>query len=279
MKRVVLADLRRARCRARRRGGPGSGRTPARGSSRTRWQASGSARTSGDRCAARRRSLRARAASAPTTSSLAPRCARRIAWAKPRAREAPVRHHRRGGAARAGRRRPGLPGRSRSRKPRSAGRSSTPPSFARAEDIAASRTAPSIVWETPSISFSAMLPVKPSVTITSALPPTRSPPSMLPTNSNATRPPRRAQRSSASVSHDRARCRARPPRRWTAARRAGARRRAPSSSERGAHERELHEVLAPRLGVRADVEQRHRMGARDGQRDAPARAGRCRARA
>ena len=41
--------------------------------------------------------------------------------------------------------------------------------------------------------------------------------------------------------------------------------------ERGAHERELHEVLGARLDVGADVDQRHGL-ARDGQRDRERRA-------
>jgi hypothetical protein len=49
--------------------------------------------------------------------------------------------------------------------------------------VATSRIARSIVSETPSMSFSAMLPVKPSVTTTSALPAVTSLPSTLPTKS------------------------------------------------------------------------------------------------
>ena len=57
-----------------------------------------------------------------------------------------------------------------SRNPRSPPRSSSPPSAPAREAIATSRIAPSIACETPSISFSATLPVKPSVTTTSATP-------------------------------------------------------------------------------------------------------------
>src|SRR6185436_12028186 len=48
------------------------------------------------------------------------------------------------------------------RSPRSAGLSSSPPSLERGDDIAAPRTAPSSAADVPSITFSAMLPVKPS---------------------------------------------------------------------------------------------------------------------
>ena len=56
---------------------------------------------------------------------------------------------------------------------------------ARGVDSAAARIDWRIVCETPSMSFSAMLPVKPSVTTTSAAPLVTSPPSTLPRNSNA----------------------------------------------------------------------------------------------
>ena len=148
----------------------------------------------------------------------------------------------------------------------------------RVEDIAASRTAPRIVCETPSISFSATLPVKPSVTTTSATPAGHVAALDVADEleravagagalAQLARAPRRTSglpRSASSPldsSPTRGRCDAEH----------GAR-------ERGAHERELDEVLAAHLGVRADVEQRHR-AARAPAAAAPAPGGRCRARA
>ena len=141
------------------------------------------------------------------------------------------------------------------------------------EDIAASRIAPSIVCETPSISFSAMLPVKPSVTITSARPETTSPPSTLPTNSKASKP-------SPAAHHALAQLRVRFQNQLATALRLRAVGQQPDAGhlhaehrarERGAHERELHEVLPARLGARADVEQCHRVP-RNRQRDRERRA-------
>ncbi len=85
-----------------------------------------------------------------------------------------------------------------SRRPPSAPRSSSPPAWPRSDERAAPRIAPMIVCETPSISFSATLPVKPSVTTTSALPATTSPPSTLPTNSSMPPPVSRARSASAA---------------------------------------------------------------------------------
>src|SRR3954452_16202936 len=67
------------------------------------------------------------------------------------------------------------------RSPRSAGRSSSPPTLLRRFEVAAPRTAPSSAADAPSIVFSAMLPVKPSATITSASPVPIAKPSTLPT--------------------------------------------------------------------------------------------------
>ncbi len=157
------------------------------------------------------------------------------------------------------------------------GAAAAPPSFARVEDIAASRIAPSIVCETPSISFSAMLPVKPSVTITSAAP--LDDVAALDVADELERravPARPLGELRVGLEHERA-----------AARRLLAVGEQPDaralhaehrSRQRGAHERELHEVLAPRLRVRADVEQRHRMVAAPAA-GSPAPGGRCRARA
>ena len=59
-------------------------------------------------------------------------------------------------------------------------RSASSPSRPRVEVVAASRIARSVRLETPSISFSVMLPVKPSITTTSATPSVTCVPSMLP---------------------------------------------------------------------------------------------------
>ena len=126
-----------------------------------------------------------------------------------------------------------------------------------------------IVCETPSISFSAMLPVKPSVTTTSATPLVTSPPSTLPTNSNASLPAPTRSSSSACASSTSG-----LPRLLLAVRQqpdARARDAEHGARQRRAHERELHEVLAPHVGVRADVEQRHR-ARRDRQRQRERRA-------
>ena len=113
-------------------------------------------------------------------SSRAPRSARRIACAKPTRVKRPW-------GTTPSRRRPSRyappcsSGSISRRKPSSAPRSSAPPILPRRLAAAASLIAESIVCETPSISFSATLPVKPSVTATSAAPATRSSPSTLPT--------------------------------------------------------------------------------------------------
>src|SRR5215218_722291 len=69
--------------------------------------------------------------------------------------------------------------------PPSAGRSRRPPSVAIGPERAASRTASATARAVPSIVFSATLPVKPSVTTTSAIPASRSRPSRLPRKSIA----------------------------------------------------------------------------------------------
>src|SRR4051812_15836227 len=115
----------------------------------------------------------------PTTSSSVARAASRIACAMPRREKRPW-----GTTPR--RRRPSryappaLSGSMTSRNSSSAGRSSIPPAFARGEDSATRRMLRSIASETPSMSLSTMLPVKPSVTITSARPVGISLPSTLP---------------------------------------------------------------------------------------------------
>src|SRR5215207_256984 len=65
----------------------------------------------------------------------------------------------------------------------SAGRSSVPPTAARAPERAASRTASATALAVPSIVFSTTFPVNPSVTTMSAVSPIRSRPSTLPRNS------------------------------------------------------------------------------------------------
>ena len=134
-----------------------------------RGQASGRRRGHGRAlCSAPARLLERALRSAPTMSSRAPRSRAQDRLREAGAREAPVRHDAEaaqpeqvGAAAGLG---VDLVAEAAA-APRAAARRRA--SRAR-EDIAASRTAPSIVCETPSISFSAMLPVKPSVTITSA---------------------------------------------------------------------------------------------------------------
>ena len=146
------------------------------------------------------------------------------------------------------------------------------------EDIAAARTAPSIVCETPSISFSAMLPVKPSVTITSATP-----------LDDVAALDVADELEGAGPASSRARAARREPPARALLPRVGllAVRQQPDAGtldsehdprQRGAHEGELHEVLAPGLGVGADVQQRHRP-AREPAAGSPAPGGRCRARA
>ncbi len=134
----------------------------------------------------------------------------------------------------------------------------------RAEDVAASRIARSSTCEVPSSTFSAMLPVRPSVTTMSARPVTRSPPSTLPTNSNGSADEAGALAQLAPGLDDQ-RAAARVLLAVGEQPHARARHAEHDARQRGAHERELDEVLAPRLGARAHVEQRHRV-ARHGQR-------------
>ncbi len=135
---------------------------------------------------------------------------------------------------------------------------------------AAARIDRSIVCETPSISFSAMLPVSPSVTTTSAAPLGTSPPSTLPRKSKGS-PPSGAATVGAIPAKQLAQLRRGLHQQRSAARlllavgeQRDARPRDPEQHvrERGAHERELHQVLGARLRVRADVEQRDGMPAR-----------------
>ncbi len=153
-----------------------------------------------------------------------------------------------------------------------------PPSFARAEDIAASRTAPSIVWETPSISFSAMLPVKPSVTITSADALHHVAALDVADELERAACPLRAHSSSSAWTSSDQRAAALGLLAVGQQPDARALHSEHDPRQRRAHERELHQVLAPRLDVRAHVQQRHRpAAARAARSRAP--GGRCRARA
>src|SRR5512132_2126893 len=116
----------------------------------------------------------------PTTSSRTPRAASRIALVIPAASNEPC------GTTTSLRRPsrtapPTACGSSWSRSSRKAGRSIRPPIVERLDEVAASRTAPSSTAEVPSITFSTTLPVKPSVTITSASPVPIAKPSTLPT--------------------------------------------------------------------------------------------------
>ena len=118
----------------------------------------------------RARGLERRVRAAHDVALDAPRAASTIACAMPRRREAPVRHHAEPAQARAGRRRRRPRDRARRAARAAPGAAAAPPTFApRRDDVAASRIAPSSACETPSISFSATLPVKPSVTTTSAV--------------------------------------------------------------------------------------------------------------
>ena len=110
----------------------------------------------------------------------------------------------------------------------------------------------SIVCETPSISFSATLPVKPSVTTTSAAPAVTSLPSTLPTNSRC-----RAAASAVAQQRVGLQDERRALRRLLAVGQQADARALDAEHrlrERRAHEGELDEVLGPHLGVGADVE-------------------------
>ena len=153
-----------------------------------------------------------------------PRAASRIACAMPSRAEAPVGDDAEPRAGRAGTRRPAPSGSSSSRSPRSAGAAAAPPAFARGLErrrVADRRRAASAT--SPSISFSATLPVKPSVTTTSASPVVRSRPSTLPTKSSGRSAARAASAACASTTVG---VPFSAPRRPRAAPRAGARRRA-----------------------------------------------------
>src|SRR6266540_1815794 len=123
--------------------------------------------------------LPSRCASRPTTSWSTPRAARRTALAIARREEFPC-------AITARPRRPSryappyVSGSSRFRSRRAAGRISRPPSLPRVVAVISWRNASSRFAIVPSRSLSVTLPVKPSVTTTSAAPRSRSRPSVLP---------------------------------------------------------------------------------------------------
>ena len=124
----------------------------------------------------------------------------------------------------------------------SAGRNSSPPAAARGPERAAARTASATARAVPSIVFSTTLPVKPSVTTTSAPPLIRSRPSTLPTKSMpAACPPLAASRCS-PPRPPRSPCSA--PRRPREAPPAASRRRGPPAEGR-AQVGELDQVAPP----------------------------------
>ena len=156
-------------------------------------------------------------------------------------------------AGRAGSRRRSCRGAARGAGRRAPGCSSRPPSAAIGLERAASRIAPVTVFAVPSISFSATLPVKPSVTTTSAAPAGRSRPSTLPAKSI----PRRREQDRVGLDdllaalaglladREQADPRALDPEHRLA--------------EGGAEEGELDQVLGADLDVGADVEEEHRL--------------------
>ena len=144
-----------------------------------------------------------------------------------------------------------------------------PPALARRDEVATSRIWRSISSETPSISLRATLPVKPSVTTTSALPAGTSLPSTLPTKSNVSPSARRSRRAAcASTTSGVPLLASSPIESRPDARALDAEH---DLGQRGAHEAELDEVLGAHLGVGADVDDGHRVPGdrdRDGQRRA-----------
>ena len=188
-----------------------------------------------------------RCARLPTTSCSTPRAARRIAFAIARARGVAVGDHgqpaqaQQVGAA-VGVRVEAGPQSARGRADQEAAE------LAARVAVISSRSASSSVEIVPSSSFRTMFPVKPSQTTTSAAP-------------AAGRGPRRCRRSSSARRRRAGRaprasagCPSPPPRRS----RAGAPRARDVEhllAKTGAHVRELEQVLGPRVGVRARVEQ------------------------
>ena len=128
-----------------------------------------------------------------------------------------------------------------------------PPAAASGLERAASRIASVTAFAVPSISFSATLPVNPSVTTTSAAPAGRSRPSTLPTKSM---PSASASIALASTTSSRPLPASSPTEsRPTRGRSTSEDRLA----ERGAEEGELDQVLGPHLDVCAHVEEEHRL--------------------
>ena len=152
------------------------------------------------------------------------------------------------------RRRRRSPGRAASRSGASRPRISRPPSFETVPERIASRTAPTTAFAVPSISFSATLPVKPSVTTTSTSPRGRSKPSTLPDEVE-----RRlgAAPRAARAPRPRRACPSPAPRRPTAGRRAAARRPAPPRMKAAPMKANCTRCSGAHLDVRADVQQQH----------------------
>ena len=159
--------------------------------------------------------------------------------------------------------------------PRSAGRSSSPPSLARGVDVAAVADRPIIALRgRPRSTLSATLPVKPSVTTTSAAPCVIG--DALDVADEVERRAALGERARAAATTSRVPLSGSSPLESSATR--GRSTPSTDAGERRAHERELDEVLGADLGVGADVEQRdRRAGDRERERerravDAPARA-------
>jgi hypothetical protein len=117
------------------------------------------------------------------------------------------------------------------------------------------------------MTFSATLPVKPSVTTTSATPAVNPKPSTFPTKSNDA-PARSDRVACAATTSSRPRPASVP---FDSSPTRGPGDAEHRGRQRGAHERELHEVLGPDGVVGADVEQRDRR-AGDGHADGEGRA-------
>ena len=148
-----------------------------------------------------------------------------------------------------------------------------PPTFPRLEATISSRSDSSTVRIVPSSTLSAMLPVKPSQTTTSAAPSSRSRPSTLPTNRSSVR--RRAARCASRVSRlpfsGSSPIESRPT--------VGTADADDLLGEDRAHVGELEQVLRAGVGVGAGVDQdRRARGARESARRSPAGSRRAAAR-
>ena len=134
-----------------------------------------------------------------TARSRTARAASRIAFAMPSRPRAAVADDGDAGAGRAGSRRRSCPGRSRAAGRRAPGAASgrRPPRRVASAPRRGRRRRPP--WRVPSIVFRVTLPVKPSVTTTSASPVSRSRPSTLPTKTKPHRRPASASCASTTV--------------------------------------------------------------------------------